>query len=157
MKTFIMKNPLSNGLWMATVVGTLFLAACSSAPEQTDTMDAPPESTITAPEVDAFQTEQQDLAADLRDLQEQVNTKLNDVNAELERTDLAADARTAAEATKAQLEETRTTLANELTNVEEATADTWNDVKAGADKASQGVKGLWDSVKDKVEEATETE
>jgi Skp family chaperone for outer membrane proteins len=151
-----MKTRMSNGLWMAAVAGTLFLAACSSAPEQTDTMDAAPESTIAAPEVNAFQTEQQDLAADLRNLQAEVNTKLNEVNAELERTDLAAEARTAAEATKAQLEETRTTLANELSNVEEATADTWSNVKAGADKASKDVKGLWDGVKDKVEEATET-
>lgn len=157
MKTFIMKTQLSKTMWMAAMAGTLFLAACSSAPEQTDTMNAAPESTIAAPEVDAFQTEQQDLAADLRDLQEQVNTKLNEVNAELERTDLAAEARTAAEATKAQLEETRTTLANELTNVEEATVDTWNDVKDRADKASQDVKGWWDGVKEKVQETTETE
>lgn len=154
-KTMKMKTGLNKGFWMVAMTGMLALGACSSSTEQQGTMDAKPESTTVAPaegEVNTFGAERQKLEADLHDLKARVDARLGEVNTELARTDLKAAERTTAEAMKAQLEEAEAKLSHELSNLEGATEGTWGEVKEGADKVSQDMKGWWDGLKAKAEE-----
>lgn len=72
-----------------------------------------------------------------------MKSQLNDVNAEIER--LAKEGSAEAKAKAESLREKSKGLNVEIEKAQNATAETWNDVKAGTKKAMDDVKDWWNS------------
>jgi hypothetical protein len=148
----------------AALAGSMFFAACSnSAEEQNDKMNSKMEKVndkIQNMDADAkatFEKDRQAVASDLRSLRDNIDRKLKDTNDKLAQSDLKASERTEKQQLKTELEKEQATVNDELDKVNNATASTWDEVKADADKVSTDVKTWWSGVKDDVDRKTDSD
>lgn len=159
-----MNNYAQKGIFLAALGGSLLLFGCSNTPaEQQGKMDSKMENVkdkmqdMDASTRAAFEADRTSITNDLKDLGDNIDNKLKEVNEELAKTDLKASERTDAEAMKAELEQEKSKVADEMTKVQNATAETWNDVKVEADKTTDDVKSWWGKLKDNVDKKTDVD
>ena len=148
----------------AVLAGSMLFAACSNtAADQNDKMNSKMDKVndkIQDTKADAsaqFEKDRQSIASDLTSLRDNINSKLKDTNDDLAKKDLKSSERTKDEKLKAELEKEQTVVNDELDKVNNATASTWDDVKADANKVSADVKTWWSGMKEDVDKKTDSD
>lgn len=159
-----MNNYARKGMLGTALVGSLLFMSCSNTPaEQQDRMNEKMEDVqdkidnMDASARSTFEADRKAVTDELLSLQDNIDNKLKEVNDKLAKTDLKAGERTEAEAMKAELAQEKAQVSTELDKVRNATSDTWTDVKAEANKASEDVKGWWEKLKDNVDQKTDAD
>ena len=121
-----------NGMIAASVVALLLTTAC----EKQSGASASASVGDKKVDVDVSLKERDDWVSKMK-------AQVNDVNAEIER--LAKDGSAEAKVKAESLKEKSKGLNVEIEKAQNATAETWNDVKSGTKKAMDDVKDWWNS------------
>lgn len=121
-----------NGMIAASVVALLLATAC----EDRSGASASAQVGDKKVDVDVSLKERDDWISKMK-------SQMNDVNAEIER--LAKEGSAEAKAKAESLKEKSKGLNDEIEKAQNATAETWNDVKAGTKKAMDDVKDWWNN------------
>jgi chromosome segregation ATPase len=104
-----------------------------------------------------WEAERNAVLKDLRDLRDQVDRKLGEVNVKLARTDLKPSERTDHVAMKAELEKEKTAIEKLIGDVEDAREDNWNTVRLDMRRATDDLKSWWARFKDDVDRSTDAD
>jgi hypothetical protein len=155
---------LTRNLWItAALGGTLLLWSCSETPadQAEDTNDQMQKIADDARDDAAtmleWENERNAILADLRSLRDEIDKELGKTNEELAKKDLKADDRTKHEAMKAELEKEKDLVDGTITNLEGATPETREAVRAEAEQTRSEVKTWWEKRKEVQDQHTDAD
>ncbi|MEO5585718.1 MAG: hypothetical protein ABIQ75_09700 [Flavobacteriales bacterium] len=156
-----MNTYAQKGMFLTALAGTLIFMSCSNTPaEQQEKVNDKLENVkqkaddMNAEAGAQFDRDRQAVVDDLTDLRNDIDNKLKETNDKLAKKDLKPSERKEAETMKAELEQEKAKVDAEMGRVTNATAETWNDVKVGANKTSEDVKSWWGRLKENVDKKT---
>ena len=159
-----MNTYAQKGILITALIGSLIFMGCSNTPaEQQDKTDNKLENVkdkvndMNAEAGAQFDKDRKAVVDDLTDLRNNIDQKLTDTNDKLAKKDLKPSERTEAQAMKAELEQEKAKVDAEMAKVQSSTSETWNDVKAEANKTSDDVKSWWGRLKENVDKKTKSD
>ncbi len=105
----------------------------------------------------AWESDRADVLKDLRDLRDNIESKVADCNVKLADKDLKPSERKHEESMKAELTKERDIVDGLIKKAENATDPTWESTKMEIRTSSDEVKGWWARFKDNIDKMTETD
>lgn len=131
---------------------TLGMVACSDAPQTDNQMEKQVDNAM-----DDLRKEKESVSKDMRDMREKISKRMAEVETKL--SDPAIDAETKAkfEQEKQDLKQQMDRVDGNLSSVENATKETWNDVKAGSKQAADETENWFQRQKELIDQKTEVD
>ena len=131
---------------------TLGMVACSDAPQTDNQMEKQVDNAM-----EDLRKEKESVSKDMRDMREKISKRMAEVETKL--SDPAIDAETKAkfEQEKQDLKQQMDRVDGNLSSVENATKETWNDVKAGSKQAADETENWFQRQKELIDQKTEVD
>jgi len=128
------------------------LVACSDAPQDGEKMENQVDNTM-----ENIQQEKKDIAEDMREMRNKIEMRMTKVEAQLSDPELDAETRAKFEQEKTELKQQMDRVDGNLSEVERATKETWNDVKASSEKAADETENWFQRQKELIDQKTEVD
>ncbi len=149
----------------AFLVGGLLFMGCSTTPseqkadtnKELDKIEDKMEDATVARTEHAWESERADVLKDLRDLRDNIDSKLAETNVKLADKDLKPSERNDAEALKAELVKEKNVVEGLIQKAENATDPTWESTRVEIRTSSDDVKGWWARLKDNIDKKTDAD
>jgi hypothetical protein len=147
------------------LAGGLLFAGCSTTPaeqkaetnkELNKIEDKMQDATVANTQL-AWESDRADVLKDLRDLRDNIESKLAETNVKLADKDLKPSERKDEESMKAELTKEKNIVDGLIQKAENATDPTWESTKAEIRTASDDVKGWWARLKDNIDKKTDAD
>lgn len=131
---------------------TLGMVACSEAPRTDNQMENQVDNTM-----EDIRKEKESISKDMRDMREKISKRMAEVETKL--SDPAVDAETKAkfEQEKLDLKQQMDRVDGNLSSVENATKETWNDVKASSKEAADETENWFQRQKELIDQKTDVD
>ncbi len=147
------KTMTTNSLIIMTLaLTTIGLVACSEAPQNNDKMENQVDNTL-----EDIQQEKNAIAEEMREMRNKIEMRLTKVEAQLSDPALDAETRAKFEQEKTELKQQMDRVDGNLSEVERATKETWNDVKASSAKAADETENWFQRQKELIDQKTEVD
>jgi hypothetical protein len=149
----------------AILFGSLLFVGCSTTPteqkaetnkELNKIEDKMEDATVPNTQL-AWEADRADVLEDLRDLRDNIESKLAVTNVKLAEKDLKPSDRKDQEAMKAELTKEKNIVEGLITKAENATDPTWESTKLEIRASSDDVKGWWARFKDNIDKKTDAD
>jgi chaperonin cofactor prefoldin len=146
-------RPMNTNIVNAAVVGTfLAFTACSEAPKSAEQMEQKVDKAM-----DDLRAGKEEMGRELRELREKMAVELAIAEEKLKDPALKAEQRTEWEAYKAEVTDQIDRLDANLSDVEKATAEGWDNVKADTRKTADDVGNWFQRQAEKVDRKTDAD
>lgn len=160
-----MKTTHYPALAIATLTGSLLLAACSNSPaeqnaEMEKKMDKIEDKMADSKMADSpaeWENEREIILKDLRDLRDNIDRKLAKTNDKLANKDLKQSEKAEQEALRVELNREKAKVAAAIAKAENATDATWSASKAELRQAADEVQGWWARQMEKIDVETKAD
>jgi len=147
------KTMTTNSLIIMTLaLTTIGLVACSEAPQNNDKMENQVDNTL-----EDIQQEKNAIAEEMREMRNKIEMRLTKVEAQLSDPALDIETRAKFEQEKTELKQQMDRVDGNLSEVERATKETWNDVKASLAKAADETENWFQRQKELIDQKTEVD
>jgi hypothetical protein len=160
-----MKTLRNHPFTAIVLAGGLLFVGCSTTPteqkaetnkELNKIEDKMEDATVANTQL-AWEADRADVLEDLRDLRDNIESKLAETNVKLADKDLKPSERKDQEAMKAELTKEKNIVEGLITKAENATDPTWESTKLEIRASSDDVKGWWARFKDNIDKKTDAD
>jgi chromosome segregation ATPase len=142
----------TNIIMLSLAVAASGLVACSEQPDGADQMESEVDKAM-----EDMRREREELAQEFRELRAEMNARLAEVDNKLNDPSLTAEARVEWEAEKEELNEQMDRVDGETSKLENATKETWNDVKHGTRNTIDDIGNWFERQAEKVDRETDAD
>ena len=150
------QNPIAmkttNIIMLSLAVSACGLVACSEQPRDTGSMERQVDEAM-----NDLRADKDELAAEFRELREDISKRMAEIENELGDPDLTAENRADFEQEKKELNEQLDRVDDGASKLENATKETWQDVKSGAKKTANDVENWFERQAEKIDKETKAD